>query len=80
HVAVVAGDKNRKLDISLRSTRDFYKKTNIHLGRDIAKPLGEHFHGMGGGHSTAAGANGTGDIEKGLDQCLGLLKEKLTNN
>jgi nanoRNase/pAp phosphatase (c-di-AMP/oligoRNAs hydrolase)/intein/homing endonuclease len=50
HVAVVAGQKNENLEISLRSTREFYKKTGIHLGRDIAKPLGEYLHGMGGGH------------------------------
>jgi phosphoesterase RecJ-like protein len=80
HVAVVAGQKNENLEISLRSTREFYKKTGIHLGRDIAKPLGEYLHCMGGGHSTAAGVNGVGDIEIGLKRCLRLLKEKLTNN
>jgi len=79
HVAVVAGQKNENLEISLRSNREFYKKTGIHLGRDIAKPLGEYLHGMGGGHSTAAGVNGVGDIETGLKRCLRLLKEKLTN-
>lgn len=80
HVAVVAGQKNEKLDISLRSTHEFYKKTGVHLGRDIAKPLGEYLQGMGGGHSTAAGVNGVGNIETGLKRCLRLLKEKLTNN
>ena len=79
HVAVVAGQKNESLEISLRSAREFYK-TDIHLGRDIARPLGEYLHGMGGGHSTAAGVNGTGDIETGLKRCLRLLREKLTNN
>ncbi len=80
HVAVVAGQKDMKLQISLRSTRDFYKKTGIHLGKDIAKPLGEYLDGMGGGHSTAAGVNGEGDIENGLERCLRLLREKLTSN
>ena len=80
HVAVVAGQKNEKLEISLRSTREFYKNTGIHLGRDIAKPLGEYLHGMGGGHSTAAGVNGVEDIEIGLKRCLWFLKEKLTNS
>jgi nanoRNase/pAp phosphatase (c-di-AMP/oligoRNAs hydrolase) len=78
HVAVVAGQKNEKLEISLRCVREFHEKTGIHLGRDIAKPLGEYLHGMGGGHSTAAGVNGVGDIETGLKRCLRLLKEKLT--
>jgi len=77
HVAVVAGQKNENLEISLRCVREFHEKTGIHLGRDIAKPLGEYLHGMGGGHATAAGVNGVGDIETGLKRCLRLLKEKL---
>lgn len=76
-VAVVAGQKGQNLEISLRANRDFSEKTAIHLGRDIAKPLGEYLHGMGGGHSTAAGVNGFGDIGTGLKRCLFLLKEKL---
>jgi nanoRNase/pAp phosphatase (c-di-AMP/oligoRNAs hydrolase) len=80
HVAVVAGQKNESLEISMRCTRDFQEETGIHLGKDIAKPLGEYLQGMGGGHSTAAGVNGVGDIETGLKRCLRLLKEKLTNH
>ena len=80
HVGVVAGQKNENLEISLRSTREFYQRTGIHLGKDIARPLGEYLHGMGGGHSTAAGVNGVGEIETGLKRCLRLVKEKLTNN
>jgi len=80
HIGVVAGQKNENLEISLRSTREFYKRTGIHLGKDIARPLGEYLHGMGGGHSTAAGVNGVGDIETGLKRCLRLLREKLTRN
>jgi len=79
HVAVVAGQKNGNIEISLRSTREFYKKTGIHLGKDIAKPLGEYLHGMGGGHPTAAGVNGVEYTETGLKCCLRLLKEKLVN-
>lgn len=77
HVAVVAGQKNESLEISLRCTKEFHEKTSIHLGKDIAKPLGEHLKGMGGGHSTAAGVNGFGEIEDGLKRCLKLLKEKI---
>ncbi|MDX1814222.1 MAG: DHH family phosphoesterase, partial [Candidatus Bathyarchaeia archaeon] len=79
HMAAVAGQKNEKIEISLRCTRDFNQATGIHLGRDIAKPLGEYLQGMGGGHATAAGVNGTGYIEKGLKRCLRLVKEKLSN-
>jgi len=80
HVAVVAGQKNRIIEISLRCTREFHQRTGIHLGKDIAKPLGGHLNGMGGGHATAAGVNGLGDIETGLKRCLRLLKKRLTNH
>lgn len=80
HVAAVAGQKNESTEISLRSSLEFYKQTGIHLGRDVAKPLGEYLHGMGGGHATAAGVNGVGDIEIGLKRCLWLLKEKLASH
>ena len=79
-VAAVAGQKNGSIEVSLRATREFHKQTGVHLGKDVAKPLGEYVHGMGGGHSTAAGANGVGDIETGLKRCLFLLKEKLITN
>ncbi len=80
HVTVVAGQKNESIEISLRCTREFHEKTGIHLGKNIAKPLGEHLHGMGGGHATAAGVNGLGDIETGLKRCLRILKENLVNH
>jgi nanoRNase/pAp phosphatase (c-di-AMP/oligoRNAs hydrolase) len=77
HVAVVAGQNNESLEISMRANPEFHKQTGIHLGKDIAKPLGEYLNGMGGGHSTAAGVNGAGDIDAGLKRCLRLLNEKI---
>jgi len=77
HVAVVAGQKGEKIQISMRAAQDFHKKTGVHLGRDIAKPLGECLKGMGGGHSVSAGVNGVGDVEASLKRCLIILKEKL---
>ena len=79
HMAAVAGQKNEKIEISMRCSRDFNKMTGIHLGKDIAKPLGEYLQGMGGGHATAAGVNGIGYVEKGLKRCLRLVKEQLSN-
>jgi len=78
-VAAVSGQKNANIEVSMRATREFHKRTGIHLGKDVAKPLGEYIHGMGGGHSTAAGANGVGDSESSLKRCLLLLKEKMAN-
>ena len=77
HVAVVAGQSGDTLQVSLRSSRDFYKKTGIHLGRDVAKPLGEYLNGMGGGHAVSAGANGFGDVEPSLKRSVRILRERL---
>jgi phosphoesterase RecJ-like protein len=79
HVAVVAGQKNGKIEVSLRCSREFQEKTSIHLGKDVAKPLGEYLHGMGGGHATAAGVNGIGDMDDALKYSMQLLKEELVN-
>lgn len=78
HVAVVGGQKGEKIQISMRASQDFHEKTGVHLGRDIAKPLGEYLKGMGGGHSVSAGVNGVGDVESSLKRCLRLLKDKLS--
>jgi nanoRNase/pAp phosphatase (c-di-AMP/oligoRNAs hydrolase) len=80
HVAVVAGERKGRLQISLRADGDFQRKTGIHLGRDIAKPLGEYLQGMGGGHSTSAGINGVGEVDAGFKQCVGLLRKHLAKN
>ena len=78
HVAAVAGQRNESVELSLRCTREFNQKTGIHLGRDVAKSLGELLQGMGGGHAAAAGVNGVGDVEIALKRCLRLLKEELS--
>jgi nanoRNase/pAp phosphatase (c-di-AMP/oligoRNAs hydrolase) len=77
HMSAVAGEKGEGIEISLRCSREFTEKTGIHLGRDIAKPLGEALQGQGGGHAMAAGVNAKGDVEAGLKLCLRLLKESL---
>ena len=77
HAAAVAGKRNDGIEVSLRCNRDFQKGTGIHLGKDIAKPLGEALKGMGGGHAAAAGANGTGKLDAGLKLCLRLFRDKL---
>ena len=80
HMAAVAGKKNGKLEVSLRCNRDFTEKTGIHLGKDIAMPLGEALGGVGGGHAMAAGVNAKGEVEAALDLCLKLLQEKIPTN
>ena len=77
HAAAVAGKRNDSVEISFRCTREFTNETHIHLGKDIAKPVGEQLLGMGGGHAAAAGANGVGEVKAGLKLCLKLFREKL---
>ncbi|MCW4030037.1 MAG: DHH family phosphoesterase [Candidatus Bathyarchaeota archaeon] len=77
HMSAVAGKKNDKVEISLRSTRQFHELAGVHLGTDIAAPLGEFLGGVGGGHAMAAGVSGSGEIDAALKQCLALLKQKI---
>lgn len=80
HMSAVAGLKNEKIEISLRSSRQFTEETGVNLGKDIAAPLGEWLQGVGGGHAMAAGVSGTGEINPTLKQCLALLKKKIAKN
>jgi phosphoesterase RecJ-like protein len=77
HVSAVAGQKNGKIEVSLRCVRQFTEATGVNLGKDIAAPLGEFLQGVGGGHAMAAGVSGTGEIEPTLKQCLALLRQKI---
>ena len=78
HVAVVAGQKGNKIQVSFRATREFHAETGVHMGRDLAKPLGDFLGGMGGGHAVSAGANGAGDVDVCLKFCEKLLKKRLS--
>ena len=78
HVAVVAGKKENEIQVSFRATHEFYNETDIHMGRDLAKPLGDFLGGMGGGHAVSAGANGAGDVDACLKFCEKLLKKRLS--
>jgi bifunctional oligoribonuclease and PAP phosphatase NrnA len=80
HMSAVAGKKNGKVELSLRSIRQFNERAGVHLGIDIATPLGEFLNGVGGGHAMAAGVSGNGEIKDALDQCLLLLKQKIAKN
>jgi nanoRNase/pAp phosphatase (c-di-AMP/oligoRNAs hydrolase) len=77
HLAVVAGQKQNKIQVSFRVSREFCEETGVHVGRDLAKPLGDFLGGMGGGHAASAGANGVGDVAACLRFCEKRLKQKL---
>ena len=80
HMSAVAGKKNGKVEVSLRCTRQFNELAGVHLGVDIATPLGEYLGGVGGGHAMAAGVSGKGEIEPALKKCLALLRQKIAKN
>lgn len=80
HMVAVAGKKGDQIEISLRCTNEFNKKTGIHLGKDIAQPLGDYLQGMGGGHTSAAGLSGQGEFEAAFKQCLSLINQFITNS
>lgn len=75
HLAIVGSEEKNRLRLSLRSTEEFYRDSGIHLGRDVAKPLGDYLHGTGGGHSLAAGVNGSGEVDNALKRCSEMIKE-----
>lgn len=80
HMSAVAGKKNSKVELSLRCTRQFTEQAGVHLGVDIAAPLGGFLGGIGGGHAMAAGVSGIGEIDVALRQCLVLVKQKIAKN
>jgi len=75
----VGGSRKEGLRIGMRSTDNFYRETSIHLGRDIAMPLGKALGGGGSGHSTAAGVNASGSLEEALDIAVRMITERLTH-
>lgn len=78
-VAMVSGGKKGEVQLSLRSTQDFYDRTGIHLGRDIARPVGELIHGAGGGHAISSGIRGRDEEKSALAKCVQVLTEELRN-
>lgn len=78
HLAIVAGRRNDELALSFRATREFTSQTGIHLGTNLANPLGMRMNGMGGGHATAAGANVKGEVRDALNLALAIVREFLS--
>jgi nanoRNase/pAp phosphatase (c-di-AMP/oligoRNAs hydrolase) len=78
HLAIVAGKRNDELTVSFRATREFTAETGMHIGTDLANPLGAKMNGMGGGHSTAAGANVKGEVNETLRNAVALVREFLS--
>ncbi len=71
--AIVAGSVRGVVKMSLRSTRRFHEESSVHLGMDVAIPLGEEFGGSGSGHSTSAGVNAKAKLQPMLLRAIGLI-------
>ena len=76
-LAIVAGEARGRLRVSMRATGKFASETGLHLGRDLARPLGQLIKGMGGGHALSAGANGEGEPEEAIEHSIALLSKLL---
>ncbi len=75
-VALVAGGEE-SIKMSLRSTERFNREASIHLGRDVAIPLGKELGGVGGGHASSAGVKYRGEAGEILDRALELISRWL---
>ena len=72
-VAVVAGSVRGVVKMSLRSTKRFHEESSVHLGMDVAMPLGEEFGGSGSGHATSAGVNADAKLQPMLRRAIELI-------
>lgn len=74
HVSIVAGEYKDGAAVSMRSQQDFFNKTNINLGKDVAQIVGARLGGYGGGHAMAARAYCKSTPEEAIKLCLNLLE------
>ncbi len=70
--AVAMGENKQEVRCCLRAAQQFYEVLGVHLGRDIAESVANHFGGVGGGHPTAAAFTVNADIESILKEILRL--------
>ncbi len=77
HLALVGGEAKEKVRVNMRATEEFYKKTGVHLGRDLAIPVGKNLGGAGGGHPTAAGLSAKASLDETVKACVQRVRELL---
>ena len=79
-LAIVAGGKKGLVRVCARCTKRFLEITGLHLGRDLMMDLGKEISGSGGGHASAASANGIGNPEEALIKALNILRMKVNGS
>lgn len=76
-IAIACAVKEDEVRLSARCTTLVAQEYGLDLARHVMEPLGEMIGGAGGGHPTAAGANGTADSDHALGMALQLLRKEL---
>ncbi len=79
HISIVAGEYKDGVAVSMRSQQDFFARTNINLGKDVAQVVGARLGGHGGGHATAARVYCKSTPEEAIKLCLSLLEGLLSD-
>jgi phosphoesterase RecJ-like protein len=76
-IAIAFAAKKDEVRISSRCTADVNRNYGLDLAKDVMEPLGELIGGAGGGHPSAAGANGRASSDHALGLALQLLRKTL---
>ncbi len=76
-IVIACAAKKDEVRISARCTDTVNHDWNLDLAKDVMEPLGELIGGAGGGHPTAAGANGKATSDHAVGLALQLLRKTL---
>lgn len=76
-IAFACAKKKDEVRISSRCNSAVNRDYGLDLAKDVMEPLGELIGGAGGGHPSAAGANGTASSDHALGLALQLLRKTL---
>ncbi|OYT32269.1 MAG: hypothetical protein B6U94_00320 [Thermofilum sp. ex4484_79] len=79
-LSIVVGGKKGEIRVSARATKAFVEETGIKIGSLLMKKLEKYLRGEGGGHETAGGFNGKGDIHETLRIIKKILFKELLNS
>ncbi|MFX1474287.1 MAG: bifunctional oligoribonuclease/PAP phosphatase NrnA [Promethearchaeota archaeon] len=76
-IAIACALKKDEVRLSARSNPAVFNDYGLDLAKHVMEPLGDIIGGSGGGHPTAAGANGTAASEHALGLAVQLLRKAL---
>ncbi|MFX0078342.1 MAG: bifunctional oligoribonuclease/PAP phosphatase NrnA [Candidatus Hermodarchaeota archaeon] len=76
-IAIACATKKDEVRVSSRCNSAVNRNYGLDLAKDVMEPLGELIGGAGGGHPSAAGANGTASSDHALGLALQLLRKTL---